>query len=232
MTPVGPQILTYAYSPIWDEKTQSLFYIDYVGGIDNRTLYRYDYTSNTVYSAAIDTGFFLTTYLVPIEGLKDQFIIGNSELKTVLRIQWDTKSTTAKILSNKTQVDSDLSPLTNGMDTGVVDPLGQLLTGTYRIKGCPPTTDPFGTVYLFKKNGKIKTQIPNMREVSGFTWNVKEELFYYFDSCDYNIRVCKLTLFIRKITYNSKKKFNLLNIFNLYSCDYNRNTNGTQKLDQ
>lgn len=184
-------MLTYAYSPFWDEETQSLYYVDYVGGNQNRTLYRYDYNSGIVYSAAIRTGFFLTTYCLPIKCSKDEYIVGNSYLKRVCRVRWDGVSEFADIISNKTELDPDYPLDQIEMDTGVVDPLGQLLSGTYRMKGCPPTTDPFGTVYLFRKNEKIVTQIPCMREVSGFAWNTKKKLFYYFDSCDYNIREYK-----------------------------------------
>lgn len=110
----------------------------------------------------------------------------------MLRANWDGTSPTAIIVSNKTQLEGSTLYRNNFLDQGVVDPLGQLQTGTFRFSGCVSTPEVNGSLYLFRKNEIIEdTIIQNLKEISGFAWNVKRNLMYFMDSCDYCIREYK-----------------------------------------
>ena len=100
-------------------------------------------------------------------------------------IEWDGKSSTAKSVRNATAVEQDPIYDTNHFDSGKPDPYGRLVAGTYRTDYCPESSNPLSAVYLFEKNGNIRTLIntTHTKSLVGLGFDKKRNLFYTLGFC-------------------------------------------------
>lgn len=157
--------------------------IDYFGS-EGRIMYRYDYAKKRLYGAGLKNAQITTTFAIPMAGCKHELAV--SDEKNVMVVHWNGKSPNSTLVRNTTSVEEDQTEI-NNLDQGKVDPLGQLMTGTYRDDGCVRSVEPNGTLYLFRKNGEIAELVQGLYTIGGMAWNNKKKLFYVFDSCNYTI---------------------------------------------
>lgn len=103
--------------PHWDERTQSLYYVDIYG--KEGTVLRYDYKENKVYSASID-GEEVVSFIIPVANTAGQYAVGIR--KRVGIIEWNGVSPKAKLGPIAFEVNEDDN---NRFNDAKADPQGR-----------------------------------------------------------------------------------------------------------
>lgn len=196
-------------APHWDVKSQSLFYVD----IPRSEILRFDKRKNRIFKAKIRDNKLPVTFIVPIEGRKNEFVVSVG-LKVCV-VQWDGKSGEAVILEVLTEVDQDHAG--NRCNDGKVNPSGILHFGTMgdetrldlRVKR-------IGSFYRFSESEGIKFLKGDIGISNGMAWDAKRRRFFYIDSMTRDIKefkyepvtseICKTFIF-RQNCENSHKLF-------------------------
>ncbi|KAM3960037.1 regucalcin [Aphomia sociella] len=166
--------------PHWDEQQQALFFVS----ILDRTIHKYVPTTGEHSKSQKLDG--TVGFIVPVEGTKDQFVVGVGRKFQV--VQWDGKDgSRAKVVKELAEVDQHMNPPTR-LNDGKADPRGRLFAGTMGHE------EPLGNTLpeqgsLFRLDGtKIKTLCNKINISNGLAWDLKEKAMYYTDSPEYNIR--------------------------------------------
>lgn len=148
---------------------------------------------NKSYGATID-GESYVSFIIPVAGTIDQFAVGLRRRVGV--IQWDGKSSKAKLLRIAFEVEQSDEFKDNVLNDGKADPCGRLYTG---IMGPGSTTTskkfddifvhrPPGGFYKYAVNEKVVQLFDTMQISNGMAWNVKTNKFYLIDSCDFDVK--------------------------------------------
>lgn len=103
--------------PHWDEKTQSLYYVDIYG--KEGSILRYDYKENKVYSAKID-GEEVVSFIIPVANTIGQYAVGIRKRLGV--VEWDGVSPKAKLGPIAFEVNEDDN---NRFNDAKADPMGR-----------------------------------------------------------------------------------------------------------
>lgn len=96
--PLSQQITTIQTSAVWDDCTQSIYYIDYFATKNQPSIFRYDYNEDKKYSAYFD-GQSRPIFIIPARECKPDrklFIIGVNQYAGL--IEWDGKSSRVKVI--------------------------------------------------------------------------------------------------------------------------------------
>jgi gluconolactonase len=117
---------TLGEGPHWDVERQSLYYIDIYG--TNQSISRFDFGEEATYNAKIP-GVPVVSFIIPVAGTKDQFLIGAE--KKLIVIQWDGVSDEAKVVKTVGEVEADMPE--NRFNDAKCDPLGRFHGGTMRL---------------------------------------------------------------------------------------------------
>lgn len=181
--------------PHWDVETQSLYYIDIYG--PNATLLRYDFEENRTYAATVD-GEPLMTFILPVNGTTDQFLVGTKSAAKIIR--WDGKSLKGQLVRTLFEIEVNIT--TNRFNDAKSDPVGRFFGGTQRMTECDRSNNlPNASFYRYDRETGVKLIRNNVAISNGLTWVIQTNKFYYIDSCrhdilgyDYNIdtgELCK-----------------------------------------
>lgn len=81
VVPISSQKLSYGFTPYWDVKSQSLYFVDYVG----KLVCRYDYAQKRVYCATLEGDAINPTFFLPMAGCKHEFAVSNDRRVVVVR---------------------------------------------------------------------------------------------------------------------------------------------------
>lgn len=170
-------------SPHWDVETQSLFYVDEFS--ENKTIFRYDFNQNIVYSANIidETR---ASSIIPIQNRKNQFAVGLD--RGVKIIQWDGKSSSAKVISTLFDIEEKFGTPTNHMNECEADSQGRFYGGTIKPDICNPNTPANSSFYRYTKQHGLVKLINGLRVANGLAFDGKTNKMYFIDSCDFYIR--------------------------------------------
>ncbi|XP_026686766.1 regucalcin-like [Diaphorina citri] len=161
----GPFVL--GEGPHWDEETKSLYFVD----INGQFLCKFNPATETVTKCALDRK---VGFVLPVEGKKDQFLIGYGEDFAV--VTWDGQSEKPQDVS--IHVKGDPSP-DNRINDGKADPTGRVYAGEYdgqmvfdlkenNIKGIPDgmTIDEQGKLWVSVfGGGKIIRVDPDTKQL-------------------------------------------------------------------
>lgn len=170
--------------PHWDIESQSLFYIDIYG--PNSTMLRYDYNLNRTFASTVDNEP-LMTFILPIKGTNDQFLIGTKNEAKVIR--WDGFSTKGEVLRTAFEVEIDEFHKTNRFNDAKADPTGRFFGGTQRFDGCDGSLDlANASFYSFDREHGVRRLRENIFISNGLTWVNKTNKFYYIDSCVHDVK--------------------------------------------
>lgn len=119
-------VSTLGEGPHWDIERQSLYYIDIYG--TNQSISRFDYNEGKTYNAKIP-GQPVISFIIPVEGTKDQFLIGAE--KKLIVVRWDGVSNEAKVVKIVGEVELDMPE--NRFNDAKCDPFGRFHGGTMRL---------------------------------------------------------------------------------------------------
>lgn len=171
--------------PHWDIERQSLFYIDIYG--PNSTMLRYDYNLNKTFVSTVDNEP-LMTFILPIKGTTDQFLIGTTNEAKVIR--WDGISSKGEVLRTAFEVEKDDFYKTNRFNDAKADPTGRFLGGTQRFKECDRSSLDLAnaSLYSFDHEHGVRQLRENIFISNGLTWVNKTNKFYYIDSCTNDVK--------------------------------------------
>ncbi|XP_062536350.1 regucalcin-like [Armigeres subalbatus] len=167
--------------PHWSIEHQCLYYNDIYGG----TIHRYDYAQNKTYTATID-GFPVISFIIPVEGDNQKFIIGTD--KKVTLIEWDGVSEQGKFIKTVGEVEFDLPD--NRFNDAKTDSRGRFYGGTMRLEAKGDIFEArLGTFYRYDAlKQKFVGLKKNIGVSNGLCWNEAGNLFYYIDSCDLDVK--------------------------------------------
>lgn len=176
--------------PHWDSETQSLYYVDIYK--KEFSIHRYNPQENKTYSASIEDEPYVS-YIIPVAGTTDFFVVGIR--RRVGIIQWDGKSSEAKLVRIIFEVDQSDTLQNSTFNDGKADPAGRIYCGTVRQIGKLNSFDDIfenvnytcGLYRYDTKNGVVQVR-DKVRISNGLAWNENENKFYYVDSCDLNIK--------------------------------------------
>lgn len=131
-------------------------------------------------------------------------------------LEWDGVSSKCRYIRNVSAVETDSIYDGNRFDTGKTDPKGHLYVGTYRTDNCVPSSNAYGSLYLFEKNGNIETLITNTTSATGLAFNEKDNLCYFIDLCknelwefDWNPSTGQIRKFIFVLNSEVHKKYSI-----------------------
>lgn len=180
--------LSLGESPHWDAKSKSLYYVDIIGS--DLSIFRYDATEKKSYGAKID-GESYVSFIIPVEGTTDQFAVGIRRRVGV--IQWNGKSSNAKLLRIAFEVEQSDEFKENVFNDGKADPTGRLYAGTLRNAPAKVFDDIFKNrtpsgFYKYAANERVVKLLDTMQISNGLTWNAKKNKFYLIDSCDFDVK--------------------------------------------
>ncbi|BES87671.1 anterior fat body protein [Nesidiocoris tenuis] len=158
-------------APIWDVKTESLYFTD----LPATAGHLIKYTPKTGSSIKCTLGKHVS-FIIPIKGRQDEFVLGSN--LEILHVKWDTESN--KILEQKV-----LAKLTDELPGGSVndakcDPKGRLWFGTYGEKFAKGA----GNIYSFTNSTGLVKHVPKINLSNGLDWSPDGKKFYHIDTAD------------------------------------------------
>lgn len=186
----------FGESPHWDAKTESLYYVDFFG--DSNQLLRYDYNEDRLYAAKIVPEQKNPGFIIPVEGCKNQFMVGFQD-RRVRIVYWDGRAPTAVIMETLFEVEQSSEYSNNLWHLAKADPMGRFygkqhslsifhfsfrmffsilnefnvfLGGTMDIALC--TKRPNAAAYRFIEGVGAKTIIDGISVSNGFEWDKKK----------------------------------------------------------
>lgn len=159
-----------------------MYYIDIEG--TEATLLRYDYNENKTYAATVDNEP-LMTFVLPVDGTTDQFLVGTKNEAKIVR--WDSKSPKAELVGSAFKIESEERFHTNRFNDAKVDPAGRFFGGSQRYAGCDgPSSLANASLYRWDPQNGVEQLRENVYISNGLTWIGNK--FYYIDSCSYDVK--------------------------------------------
>lgn len=175
---------TLGEGPHWDAEKQYLYYVDIFG--PDYSILRHDPAENKTYGATID-GEPLVAFIIPVEGTRDEFLVGIGRRLGVVR--WDGISRKATLLRIVLEVENCDEFRENVFNDGKADPCGRFYGGTVRKDECYNLTKPtFANLFRYSCHQAAATLRTGIRQSNGLAWNNATNTFYYIDSCDWDVK--------------------------------------------
>lgn len=174
-------------SPHWDEKSQSLYYVDIKGS--KYSIFRYCEPEDRLYRARIK-GEPIVSFVIPVKGTKDEFAVGIGHRVGVVR--WDGKSKEANLIRIVLDVENCKPYWKNRFNAAQADPLGRLFAGTMRKEECDhPEIPTYGNLFRIADDESAVTlnKPEQIRMVNGLAWDEEKNKYYGIDSCANDIKV-------------------------------------------
>jgi gluconolactonase len=167
--------------PHWDQKRQSLYFVDIVAP----AIFRYDYKSGEIYKATIKDDDSPIGFFIPVDGTSDEFVIGAN--RRVLLIKWDGKSRQASVLKVLVEVDKEYPG--NRINDGKVDRSGVLFFGSMGDESKFDLAETrVGSFYRFTNSTGAVNLKGQVGISNGLTFDSKRQKFYYIDSITRDIK--------------------------------------------
>ncbi|XP_051840580.1 regucalcin-like [Antechinus flavipes] len=157
-------------SPVWEEKSNSLLYVD----IPSKKICRWNSLTKQVQEVIVDS---------PVSSVAIRQSGGY--VATVgtrfCALNWEDQS-----LSDLFSVDKDKK--NNRFNDGKVDPAGRYFAGTMSEEIAPAVLERHqGSLYALFPNGIAEKYFDNVDISNGLDWSLDHKIFYYIDSLSYSV---------------------------------------------
>ncbi|XP_017785379.1 PREDICTED: regucalcin-like [Nicrophorus vespilloides] len=165
--------------PHWDQRTQSLYYVDIIG----KTIHKYTPATEKHSKAQLDEN---VSIIIPKDGEPEKFIVTMN--RKIVDIEWDGTSPNVKNIKILTEVDKENSVNTNRINDGKCDPKGRLWFGTMggqQMNWQKATNS--GSLFSMDSKCNVTKHVNNICLSNGLTWNADRTKFYYIDSMKFTI---------------------------------------------
>lgn len=176
----GTSIAMIGCGPFVDVQTNNFYYTD--KSISSQ-IFRYDIETEKFFTATVP-GQNGISFIFPIEGEKDQFIVGAD--KQLLLINWDGFTIVAEVI----RVLCELSVTGVCFNDAKTDSYGRLYVGT-KIDASGDMFDfsrRAGSLYVYTmQNGLVELK-NNVGFANGIAFNERLNIMYFVDSYDLNIK--------------------------------------------
>lgn len=180
-------------SPVWDDKTQSIYFVNLFSMGKQDAIYRYDYTDGNFYSAYIE-GVSGPSFIMPIndECVKNTkcnrcgnrlFAVGVGH--SVMIIRWNGKSTRAKVVRTLFSVEQNVQ--LSRTNFARADRKGRFYGGTFSQTFCNASAS--SAFYRYTKKGGVDLLFNGIVSTTGIAFNEELEKMYHLDSCSRLITV-------------------------------------------
>uniref|UniRef100_A0A7N4PWB6 Regucalcin n=1 Tax=Sarcophilus harrisii TaxID=9305 RepID=A0A7N4PWB6_SARHA len=169
-------------SPVWEEKSNSLLYVD----IPSKKICRWNSLTKQVQEVIVDS---------PVSSVAIRQSGGY--VATVgtrfCALNWEDQS-----LSDLFSVDKDKK--NNRFNDGKVDPAGRYFAGTMAEEIAPAVLERYqGSLYALFPNGIAEKYFDNVDISNGLDWSLDHKVFYYIDSLSYSVDAFDYDLHTGKI---------------------------------
>lgn len=206
ITEVKTTKLSFAVWPVWDDQTQSLYWVDFLATSSQPAIYRYDDRSGMTYSATIP-GSQTIGFIYPVrQGCKEctnLFAVGSGH--DVLLVKWDGISPQAQIVRTLFSVEPD-NPLTH-VNLARADGHGRLFEGPFSLEFCgAPVADQ--SLYRYDSSRGLQRIFTGVRATTGIAFDDKAHKMYHVGGCslllteyDYDPKtgdVCKYLFLLKR----------------------------------
>lgn len=148
------------------------------------TAFRMDFATGEIYRVRIK-GEKMASSIVPVKGQPGWFIMGVE--RKMIMFKWDLVSPEVEKYKTLFEVEQNPTYSMNRMHIAKCDPNGRVYTPTFNQHLCGNVSS--SSLYLFE-NGKVDKIIPDQKVPNGMAWNLYTNRFYYYDTCDYNMKEC------------------------------------------
>lgn len=166
-------------SPFWHNQSNSLYYVD----INKPAVLRFDYNTNKVYEAVIDGEQFIG-FIVKVANSVNEFVVGLSNRAVIIR--WNGKSSKVTKVRTVFEVATGTEQIFNDAKA---DPCGRLFTGTIRDLTCDIELGVANaSLYRYSKDDGVADLFDNVFISNSFTWDTKNNIFYFIGACQLNIK--------------------------------------------
>lgn len=185
--------MSVANSPIWDDETQSLYFVNFITSENQPSIFRYSFLDGGFYSAYIE-GVTSPSFIVPLRknGKKcsnckksknankcnDQyFAVGADE---VLIVKWNGMSTEAIVVGTAFTVERNRAE--SRFDAcGMPDRRGRFFGGTISPQICNATA--IQSLYRYTDDGGLVNLVSGLKSSTGIVFDEKRRTMYHLDTC-------------------------------------------------
>lgn len=188
--------------PHWDVQCQSLFFVDIFG----KSIHKY--VPATKRHTQADIGIDFVSFIIPISGYKDKFIISIGRQLAV--VTWNGESKNVSNLEYIAKIENNTETLENSFNDAKCDPVGRLWAGTMgELLPGGDIAPEKGALYRYD-NGYLNMQVNKVGISNGLAWRSDGKKMYYVDTqketvdqFDYDIITGKISN--RKILFTVRK---------------------------
>lgn len=181
--PISSDKFAHAYSPHWDECTQSLYFLDFLN--PDRVLNRYDLRENRIYSSTFSRKE-IPAFFIPLKNYQNQFLGGI--VRSAQIFQWNGYNDTAQVINTLFSVETAPKYNANYWNIAKASPKHQFFGSTYRTELCSSSSAANASLYRYTRKYGVERLIRDEKVPGGIDWNIKDKKFYHVDSCNGIIR--------------------------------------------
>ncbi|XP_047740633.1 uncharacterized protein LOC108672784 [Hyalella azteca] len=171
--------------PHWDEKTDSLLYVD----IPDGTINRYFNESGRRQELKIEAGITgqSVSFVLPAAADPDVLIIGHG--RTLAGVRWlpgDSDSSSTRAVAITSVEDGKQTRFNDGK----CDPQGRIWAGTMGFETSPGVLDKHqAALYRFDDNMRATACVDKISLSNGLAWSNDRKFFYYIDTLELRVDV-------------------------------------------
>ncbi|KAK5650275.1 hypothetical protein RI129_001304 [Pyrocoelia pectoralis] len=163
---------TFGEGPHWDDKTQSLFFVDLVG----KSIHKFVPSVRRHSRIKFDE---VPSIIIPLSGCSDRFLITLNRRIAILT--WDGINSTPTSIETVAVVDQEPGLESNRINDGKADHLGNLWAGTMGADAFP--TGPItGRLFSMNSTKDVRYYRSNIGVSNGIAWSKDLKKMYYIDS--------------------------------------------------